>query len=343
MKKLRRIIAVTLAVCLAAMLLSLSACAAKNDASADGEVSYGNEDYGYADGAIAPDLPAQDAGISGAAPGSGISGLLTVPGESFTDKIIYYVSANIETVEFDTAVAALDAVVVDFGAFVEASYVSGASYSARGTGRTQYRSASYTVRVPRERLQALVNTLPQLGSVTYLSTNAQNVTAQYADTESRLSMYRIEESRLLAMLERADTVADMITIETTLAEVRYSIERLTSDLRNLDSLIDYSSVSLTIYEVERLTEIQETYRSYGQQITDGLKATLRGVGTFFKGFVKYLIILLPVIALLAVVAAVIIVAVRARRRNARGSTAKQDALETAEVKETANTTDRNGR
>jgi hypothetical protein len=39
-----------------------------------------------------------------------------------------------------------------------------------------------------------------------------------------LKTYRVEEERLLSMLEKADTVADMITIESTLSNVRYEIE-----------------------------------------------------------------------------------------------------------------------
>jgi predicted site-specific integrase-resolvase len=59
--------------------------------------------------------------------------------------------------------------------------------------------------------------ISSLGNLTYGNMQAQNITSQFIDTQSRLNAYRIEESRLLSMLEKAETVADMITIETRLS------------------------------------------------------------------------------------------------------------------------------
>ena len=180
-------------------------------------------------------------------------------------------------------------------------------------GYKTYRTASFTIRVPKDRFDSVTGNLEALGNVTTLRTDAQNITAQFYDTDSRLTSYRIQEERLLAMLESADNVTDMISLESRLSDIRYNIETLTSTLRNWQSQVDYSSVSLYIYEVERYTEIVPVQqRTYWQQIGDGLTATTKNVGEFFMNLFKWLVINLPVLGILAIIAVVIIIIVRRR-------------------------------
>jgi hypothetical protein len=308
----KKIAAISLALVLA---LSLFACAAGKSSQPYvedyiyGYDGRGESAEGMGEPAAAPaDYAGRDEYITYTADSKPVGGSVVPvpPGAGAvpsSDKIIYYVNAGVETVDFDKSMAELDAIVARTGAFVESSNVSGRDYYTAYYGRPAYRSASYVIRVPREQLENVRASLSNIGYVTYNNQNAQNVTAQYADNESRLKMYRTQEERLLAMLEKADTVADMITIENSLAEVRYKIESLTIDLRNMDGLISYSTVAITVSEVEKITETPEAHRTYGQQITDGLKGTLRGIGAFFKGAVKYVIIALPVIVIVAVVVA----------------------------------------
>ncbi|NLB28926.1 MAG: DUF4349 domain-containing protein, partial [Clostridiales bacterium] len=178
-----------------------------------------------------------------------------------------------------------------------------------------YRTANYVIRVPRESFSAMTGSLSALGHVTSLSTNADNVTEQYTDTESRLAVYRTEESRLLAMLEKSDTVADMITIESTLSSVRYEIESLTSRLKKLDNKVNYSSVTLSIREVEELTPAVQTHLTYGQQLSKGLKNTLKNTGNFFKNLLKFIVVNSPVIIILIII--IVVATILIRRRGKR--------------------------
>ncbi|MDR3277265.1 MAG: DUF4349 domain-containing protein [Oscillospiraceae bacterium] len=266
-------------------------------------IAAGESYYDYAENGVAYASSAGAAGSTYIA-----SAAAETPGE-FLEKIIYTASAGIETVDFDQTISDVYAMIERYGAAVENSWVGNQSYYA---GK-HYRTAEFSIRVPKARYAEMASSLSVLGSVTYLSQNAQNVTAEYTDTESRLKTYRIEEERLLAMLEKADTVADMITIESSLSQVRYNIESLTSSLKNLQSRVDYSAVNLSVSEVEALTEQEPIHRTYGQQLGDGLQSTLKSVGSFFKALFKGIVIGLPVLALLAVIAVVIIIIVKKKR------------------------------
>lgn len=63
-----------------------------------------------------------------------------------------------------------------------------------------------------------------------------------------------EQERLLALLEKAENVEDIITIENRLSDVRYELENYESQIRLLDNQIDYSTVYVDISEVSRVTD-----------------------------------------------------------------------------------------
>ena len=262
--------------------------------------------------------------IDGESVTSGAGSLPATDAAAMSEKIIYSAYADIETVDFDEAVDKVYEMLGVNNAFIENSYIGGRNYSQSYYGYQTYRTANFTLRVPKERFEAVTSSLEALGNVTSLRTDAQNITAQFYDTESRLSSFRIQEERLLAMLERSDTVTDMISIEARLAEIRYSIESLTSTLRNWQGQVDYSTLSIYIYEVEKYTESVPIQRTYWQQVGDGLSSQTKSVGVFFTDLFKWLIINLPVLVILAAIVIVIIVLVRRKIRKDRARQANRN-------------------
>lgn len=325
---MKKTIAILLCVIIAAALLS--GCGAMKDAgwnassSGSGGGSWDNMareemGYGYDDGAYAP-MPSSTPGASynssASKPGGEITYAMTAGdtmeaevisntggGDGYAEKIIYTASADIETIEFDETINNVYELMALYGAFIEDSYVGGRNYAQSYHGWQTHRTAHFTLRVPVFRLAAMTESLEVLGNVISLNNSAQNITSQFYDTESRLSSYRTQEERLLAMLAKADTVADMIDIEQRLAEVRYSIESMTTTLRNWQNQVDYSTLTIYITEVAKLTEAAPPLqRSYWEQIGDGFGSTLRSVGNFFMQFFKWIVVNIPILAILAVLA-----------------------------------------
>ena len=272
-------------------------------AAADGA----NAEYGKEESQSVADLP------NGTSVTSGVIGA-TISG----DKIIYNFSADIETMKFDDSLQDLNMLLGKYGAFVETSYISGSSY-----GVTTYRRASFTIRVPVSNFKGMTDSLTLLGNVINANTTSQNITAQFIDTQSRLNAYKTEESRLLAMLNKAETVTDMITIESRLSDIRYQIESLTSTLQNWQNQVDFSTVTLLIREVEELTEQKPIQRSYWEKMLDGLQSTLTSIGDFFKGFFMVIVVILPVLLIFAVIAVIIIIIVRAANKKKRARMQQQ--------------------
>ena len=222
-----------------------------------------------------------------------------VPDEN-PEKIIYSADATVETTDFDKTLEELSALIKEYGGWVQSSSINGANYYSISRGSSYNRSADYTIRIPSDKFQTVMGSLSTLGNVPYSYTYTENVSAQYYDVQSRLTAYKTQETRLLEMMEKAQTVEDTITIEEKLTELQYKIDSLQSSLNNWDRQVNYSTISLNVQEVGEYTEQQAVTISYGQRLLNAFTDSLKGVGRFFKNLLVFLVSALPTLVILAV-------------------------------------------
>lgn len=281
-----------LSLLLAALLVfALCACGPADTASSAPAASY---DMAYTENAY----PAEAEEYGGFAVTGGTqleSGSGAAP-EGSPEKLIYSASATVETTEFDGTIEKLSALVEQYGGFVESSSVNGSNYYTQSRGYSSTRCASYVIRVPSDKFSALMGSLSTLGNVPYSHTYTENITAQYYDTDARLTAYQVQEARLLEMMEAAKTVEDLIAIEEKLTELRYQIESLQSALKNWDRQVSYSTIDLEVMEVSEYTP--EPQQSYGQELWQALTGAFRNLGQFFKDLLVFLVSAIPTILVL---------------------------------------------
>ena len=297
-----------LSLLLAALLVfALCACGSADTPSSAPAASY---DMAYTENAY----PAKAEEYGGFAVTGGTqleSGSGAAP-EGSPEKLIYSASATVETTEFDGTIEKLSALVEQYGGFVESSSVNGSNYYTQSRGYSSTRYASYVIRVPSEKFSALMGSLSTLGNVPYSHTYTENITAQYYDTDARLTAYQTQEARLLEMMEAAKTVEDLIAIEEKLTELRYQIESLQSTLKNWDRQVAYSTLDLEVQEVVEYTP--ESRMSYGQELALALCSGLKRTGEFFKDLLLAIVGALPALVILAVVLAILIPVWKKRRK-----------------------------
>ena len=322
MKKMQKAVSLLL---ILLMALSLCACGeARSQAKATGTAYNGS--YMAADEAWAPaEEPMPEAAMMGSgfsAAGKDADTTESAPAER-PGKIIYSANVQVETTDFDGSLEKLDALVAEYGGWVESSSVSGSNYADRSRGSVSRRSANYTLRIPSERFQELMGSLSALGNVPYSHMYTENVTAQYYDVQARLTAYTAQEQRLLEMMELAETVEDIIILEDRLTEVRYTIDSLQSSLNNWDRQVNYSTVYLDLTEVQEYRPEPQVQPSYGEQLSAALKEGLHDAGSFFKDLLLGIVGSLPFLVFLAIVIVVIVLLVkrsrkrREEKRNAR--------------------------
>ena len=220
--------------------------------------------------------------------------------EENPEKIIYSGDATVETTEFEKSVAALEKMIAEAGGFIESSSVNGNNYYDSSRGYTSKRSASYTLRVPSEKFAGLMSSLSDIGNVPYTHTYTENVTAEYYDVQARLKALQAQEARLLEMMEIAETVEDIITIEHKLPDVRYRLDAFQSSLNNWDRRVAYSTLSITVKEVQVYTPATVTKISYGEELRRAFTDALKNAGQFFKDLLVFLVSAIPTLVILAV-------------------------------------------
>ena len=220
---------------------------------------------------------------------SGIDSVGTV-----SQKLIKTVNMSMETKEFDTLLEDIRQQVEGLGGYIEYSDVSGSSYySARSN-----RSAWLNLRIPAGKLDGFVTVVEELGNVTSKSESVEDITLRYVDVESHKKALETEQERLLELLERAESMEDIITIESRLSQVRYELQSYESTLRTYDNQVSYSTVSLNIYEVERVTELPEE-KSFLEEVKYRLSDNFYNIGRDLRGFAIWFLGSLPYLVLWA--------------------------------------------
>jgi len=165
-------------------------------------------------------------------------------------KLIRRCSIEMQTTEFDAAIAALYALVEENEGYFENSILRGGGYYNANARR----SGEYIVRVPAQRYNAFRTAAGEIAYVTYSNESTEDIGEQYYDTEARLKTLRTKQDRLLALLEKAETMEDIITLESELGSVEYEIERYSSTLNRYDGLVNYATFTLYINEVKKVEE-----------------------------------------------------------------------------------------
>lgn len=198
-------------------------------------------------------------------------------------KLITTYNLSVETEEFDGYTKYLENKVTEFGGYIQDL----SEYNGSISGRSYETRYSYlTVRIPSAKAKDFLNLVGENANITNQDMNVEDVTLRYVDTKSEKDSYVVEQERLMAFLEQAETMEDILTIEARLSEVRYKINSMESQLRTYDNLVDYTTFNINISEVETYTEPEP--ESYGARLwrsfTEGLSDTVENLGDFFVGF-----------------------------------------------------------
>lgn len=220
-------------------------------------------------------------------------------------KLIKTVDMTVETQAFDQMLATIEQQVQELGGYIESMNTY---YGSKYSSYTPVRDASMTIRIPKDNLASFLSTVSEVGNVTHRNDEIEDVTLTYVDMESHKEALQTEHDRLLELLENAQSLEDIIVIESRLSEVRYEIESMESQLRTFDNQVDYSTVYLYINEVEVFTPVEE--ESIMERIASGFVENLQDIGNGIVELFIWFVINIPYFALLAIIVIVVVVVVR---------------------------------
>lgn len=215
-------------------------------------------------------------------------------------KLIRRGSIQLETLEFDKAVDEISALVTRLGGYMESSHIDGGVHV--GT-----RTANFTCRVPAKDFAAANEELSAVGNVVSRSQSAEDVTDQYYDVQAELDALKIQQERLLAMMEQATDMADLIALEEALTEVRYRINDRTSAIKRYDGLVEYATIDIDLIEVVEYQELPP--ETFGDRVADTFRGSLEFVKNFGQGIILVVVAVAPFVVVYGGIAAIVVVGI----------------------------------
>ncbi len=216
-------------------------------------------------------------------------------------KLIKKASVRLETKNADELIKNINS---------QISSLKGYTASLNQSKYDGYLTVDTDVCVPAEKLEEFIDYLEKTGTITSKEIRTTDVTDDYTNTESQIKALETEESALLAMLAKCETVQDTMSVQERLASVRGELESLRAQKKNYDQRISYSEVSISISEVER---VKKTPTSFGSQVRENFSDSIYNIGQFFRSLGIFLLGESPYIVLVAAVAALVILIVKKKR------------------------------
>lgn len=214
-------------------------------------------------------------------------------------QVIRTASAYLEVESVDTAA----------GEIVEATAAAQGTVDSQNISRgDDWTSASFTLRIPEAGLDSFLDNLASVGDVTSLDVSAQDVTLEVVDIEARIQTLEDSIERLRELQAQTTSVADLVAVESELANRQSELESLSARRDYLANQVALSTVYVSLAE-----------RAVGPSLTPdflgGLQSGWDTLLTLGAGLITALGFMLPTAILVGLTVIVVVWLVRRRRRS----------------------------
>lgn len=237
-----------------------------------------------------------------------------------SQKLIRTIDMDVETLDFEETITFVEAEVEKIGGYFENMQMDG----VRLDSEYDLQSASLRIRVPKDKADEFLDKVSQKTNVYSRSESVEDVTLHYVDVESHKKALQTEQERILAIMEKAEKMSDIIELEERLSEIRYELQNYESTLRSIDNQVDYTTIEMRVSEVREETKPEP--EGVFERIGNGFVRNLRNVGNGLVNFFIWFITNLPYFVVWGAVIAGIVWVVRLIRKKRREKKEKKRAL-----------------
>lgn len=174
-------------------------------------------------------------------------------------KIVRNASVSLGVEDVGAAVQRVETIAGSAGGFVSESSVFVESPPEPLEGDTapprRTQSATVTIRVPTSAYASVMNQLRGVaGEVQSESSTTSDVSEEYADLEARLRNLEATEARYLELLEKAETIPDILTLQDRINAVRLEIELIQGRINLLNDLTDLATIVVQLQPLALVAE-----------------------------------------------------------------------------------------
>ena len=221
--------------CITAM--AFAACSSGDD---NGGGAMG-ADTGSSSGLASPEK-ASSGGGSLAADDARQAGKATLEGPGIGPKIIKMASVRLSVPkgDFQGAVDEARMIASAAGGFVVSS--------SQSQGEKRLMNGSLVLRVPERSYETVMKELGGAGRLDGRQENAQEVSAEFVDLQSRKRHLEAVERQLLVLLERAESVPAALSVQSKLNDTQLQLEETRGRLRYLEDQTSFATISVNLRE-----------------------------------------------------------------------------------------------
>jgi hypothetical protein len=204
--------------------------------------------------------------------------------------------ALIRTAELTVAVEDVPAEAAAAGAAARAAGGAVAGDDRSGSGADAH--ATVVLKVPPEKMDAMLDQLGRLGHEKSRSSSTQDVTQDVADVDARVASMQASIARVRAILSRSERIGDVVSVEGELSRRTTELESLQARQRALAGQVNYATITLQLTANRAAAPAPPPDRAgFAGGLRDGwhaFTATLGWVFTAFGAVLPFLLLALPV-------------------------------------------------
>ncbi|MER5275814.1 DUF4349 domain-containing protein [Streptomyces sp. NPDC002809] len=223
-------------------VLALSGCGASGDSSDSGSasderaLSAGDQNKAAAAGEAA----------AGSKEGAAKPGAPSKPNPVTVAHVIRTASLSVEVKSASRAAAAARTVVQNAGGLV-------ANESTEQVDDT-HDSSHLVLRVPQGEYDSVLRELAGAGKLLSRTSTAKDVTDQVVDVESRIATQRASVTRVRKLMDQAEKLVDVVTLEGELSSRQATLESLLAQQASLKDRTTLATITLDLTEPEAAPE-----------------------------------------------------------------------------------------
>ena len=234
-----------------------------------------------------------------------------VDAATFSEKKIRTVRMTLECKNLENAANGLKERVKAQGGYIESEdYTANTKYDS-------YKTMLFTLRIPKENVDSFLDFLNGEGRILSKSENLEDVRLQYWDTKSHIK----------ALMEKAETIDQLIALESRLTDIRYQLESYNTEILDYDNKINFSTIYLELQEsIDGKLNNTKAY-TFSDKVRDGFYRNLYGIQLFFSGIAVFTLVYIPqLFAVLLVILALVLLNKKLNAKAKKRKEQEQNAL-----------------
>lgn len=152
------------------------------------------------------------------------------------------------------------------------------------------KQAYISLKVPSNNYDKMHDSLISLGSITSDTTSTDDVTEEFIDLNARLDMLKDSKEAYTRLLEKAETVEEILQVERELERIVYEIESTQGRIDYINNQVNMSRFRISIKE-KTATEFEGI--NFFDRVKFALKDGFNSMLNFLVNLVIFLIWILP--------------------------------------------------